>query len=306
MLADPRSETLMRNFGGQWLLVRNMATVRPGEHYALAFDETLRQSMQRETELFLDSVMRENRGVMELLTADYTFLNERLAAHYGIPNVQGSHFRRVELPADSPRRGLLGHGSILTVTSPAIRTSPVIRGKWILNNILGSPPPDPPPNVPALSDQKTQAKVRTMRERMSQHRANPMCASCHNMIDPAGFALENFDAIGRWRVFDESYNRIDAHGVLPDGVPFDDVNGLRAALASHPERFVHTLTEKLLTYALGRGLEYYDMPAVRKILSDTAADGYPMQSIVLGIVKSYPFQFRRLDDRRLPTSAADR
>jgi len=304
MLADPRSETLMRNFGGQWLLVRNMATVRPGENYALTFDETLRQAMARETELFLDSVMRENRGTMELLTADYTFVNERLAQHYGIPNIQGSNFRRVALPADSPRRGLLGHASILTVTSPAIRTSPVIRGKWILNNILGAPPPDPPPNVPALSDQKTQARVKTMRERMSQHRANPMCASCHNMIDPAGFALENFDAIGRWRLYDDSYNRIDASGVLPDGSAFKDVTGLRAALTAHPERFVNTFTEKLLTYALGRGLEYYDMPAVRKILADTAADNYRMQSVILGVVKSYPFQYRRLEAAQRPAPAA--
>jgi hypothetical protein len=296
MLADPRSEILMRNFGGQWLLVRNMGTVRPGETYSLAFDESLRQSMQRETELFLDSVMRENRGVMELLTADYTFLNERLAQHYRIPNVQGSHFRRVTLPADSPRRGLLGHGSILTVTSPAIRTSPVIRGKWILNNILGAPPPDPPPNVPALSDRKTQAKVQTMRERMSQHRSNPACASCHNTIDPAGFALENFDAIGRWRIFDESFNPIDTRGTLPDGTSFNTVSEFRTALASHPERFAHTVTEKLLTYALGRGVEYYDMPAVRKILTDAAPDSYRMQSIILGITKSYPFQYRRVDD----------
>jgi hypothetical protein len=285
----------MRNFGGQWLLVRNMATVRPGETYALAFDESLRQAMQRETELFLDSVMRENRGVMDLLTADYTFLNERLAHNYGIPNVQGSHFRRVTLPADSPRRGLLGHGSILTVTSPSIRTSPVIRGKWILNNILGAPPPDPPPNVPALSDRKTQARVQTMRERMAQHRSNAACASCHSMIDPAGFALENFDAIGRWRLVDESFNPIDARGSLPDGTAFTTVGEFRAALASHPERFVHTVVERLLTYALGRGLEHYDMPAVRKILGDTAAGGFKMQSIILGVAKSYPFQFRRVD-----------
>jgi hypothetical protein len=295
MLADPKSEVLMRNFGGQWLLVRNMATVRPGETYALAFDESLRQAMQRETELFLDSVMRENRGVMDLLTADYTFLNERLAHNYGIPNVQGSHFRRVTLPADSPRRGLLGHGSILTVTSPSIRTSPVIRGKWILNNILGAPPPDPPPNVPALSDRKTQARVQTMRERMAQHRSNAACASCHSMIDPAGFALENFDAIGRWRLVDESFNPIDARGSLPDGTAFTTVGEFRAALASHPERFVHTVVERLLTYALGRGLEHYDMPAVRKILGDTAAGGFKMQSIILGVAKSYPFQFRRVD-----------
>lgn len=295
MLADSRSEVLMRNFGGQWLQVRNMATVRPGETYSLAFDESLRQSMQRETELFLDSVMRENRGVMELLTADYTFLNERLAQHYRVPNIQGGRFRRVTLTADSPRRGLLGHASILTVTSPAIRTSPVIRGKWILNTILGAPPPDPPPNVPALSDRKTQAKVQTMRERMSQHRSNPACASCHSMIDPAGFALENFDAIGRWRIVDESFNAIDARGALPDGTPFNDIAEFRAALTRHPQRFVHTVAERLLTYALGRGLEYYDMPAVRNILAETADDGYRIQSIILGVVKSYPFQFRRVD-----------
>src|SRR5262245_41198006 len=292
MLADPRSETLMRNFGGQWLLVRNMATVRPGETYSYAFDETLRQSMQRETELFLDSVMRENRGVMELITANYTFVNERLAQNYGIPNIQGSEFRRVTLPAESPRGGLLGQGSILTVTSPAIRTSPVIRGKWILNNILGSPPPDPPPNVPALSDQKTQAKMKTMRERMAQHRSSPACASCHSMIDPAGFALENFDAIGRWRTVDDSFNPIDPSGALPDGTAFKSFAEFRAALASRPERFAYTFTEKLLTYALGRGLEDYDMPAVRKILADTVPDGYRVQSIILGIVNSYPFRYR--------------
>jgi hypothetical protein len=304
MLADPRSETLANNFGGQWLLVRNLTTTRPGETYALNFDETLRQSMRRETELFIDSIVRENRGVLELLTADYTFLNERLAQHYNIPNVQGSRFRRVALPADSPRRGLLGQGSILTVTSPAIRTSPVIRGKWILNNILGAPPPDPPPNVPALSDRKTQAKVQTMRERMSQHRANPVCATCHSMIDPAGFALENFDAIGRWRTVDESFNKIDASGALPDGTSFNGVSELRTALTNHPQRFAFTVTEKLLTYALGRGIEYYDMPAIRKILRDAEPGGYKMQSILLGIITSYPFQFRSLDPTPLQASSA--
>ncbi len=293
MLADRRSETLMRNFGEQWLQVRSMATIKPGENYALAFDETLRRSMQRETELFLDSVMRDNRGVMTLLTADYTFLNERLAQHYGIPQVKGSHFRRATLPADSPRGGLLGHASILTVTSPAIRTSPVIRGKWILSNILGAPPPDPPPDVPALSDRRTQAKVQTMRERMAQHRASASCASCHRMIDPAGFALENFDAIGRWRTVDESFNPIDTQGALPDGTAFNNITEFRAALVRHPERFVHTFTEKLLTFALGRGLEYYDMPAVRKILADAVRDDYKIQSVIVGVSKSYPFQYRR-------------
>jgi hypothetical protein len=230
--------------------------------------------------------------VPELITADFTFVNERLANHYGIAGVQGSHFRRIALAADSPRRGILGQGSILTVTSHAIRTSPVLRGKWILNNILGNPPPDPPANVPALPDQRTQAKVKTIRERMSQHRANPVCASCHNMIDPAGFALENFDAIGRWRTVDESFNPIDASGALPDGTRFNGVAELRTALVRKPERFVNTVAEKLLTYALGRGLEYYDMPAVRRIVKDAAADQYRFRSVVLGVVRSYPFMMR--------------
>ena len=297
MLADPRSVSLTENFAGQWLQLRNLAdpSVRPGDPYSLAFDESLRRGLIRETELFFDSVVRENRSVLDLLTADYTYLNERVATHYGIPNVQGSHFRRVTLPADSPRRGILGHGSILTLTSHAIRTSPVLRGKWILNNVLGSPPPDPPPNVPALADRKTQAKTTTMRERMSAHRDNPACAACHAMIDPAGFALEHFDAIGRWRVVDESFNPIDASGVLPDGTPFDGAAGLRRALTTRPERFVATVTEKLMTYALGRGVEYYDMPAVRGILRATADDGYRFQSIILGVVQSNPFQWRRAE-----------
>ena len=276
MVADPRSSALTENFAGQWLQLRNLAdpSVRPGDPYSLAFDESLRQGLIRETELFFDSILRGDRSVLDLLTADYTYLNERLAAHYGIPGVQGSHFRRVTLPAESPRRVILGHGSILTLTSHAIRTSPVLRGKWILNNVLGTPPPDPPPNVPALVDRKTQARTATMRERMSAHRDNPACAACHAMIDPAGFALEHFDAIGRWRAVDESYNPIDASGALPDGTPFEGAAGLRAALTRRPERFVTTVTEKLMTYALGRGVEHYDMPAVRRILREAAADGY--------------------------------
>ena len=294
MIADARSESVTRNFAGQWLQLRNLEqVVRPGDPYALAFDETLRQAMLRETELFFDSVVREDRGVFDLLTADYTFLNERLADHYDIPNVQGSHFRRVALPADSARGGLLGHGSILTLTSHAIRTSPVLRGKWILNNILGTPPPDPPPGIPALNDKKTQAKVATMRERMSAHRANPACAACHSMIDPAGFALERFDAIGRSRVVDESFNVLDTSGVLPDGTAFDGVAELRAALVERPDRFATTVTEKLLTYALGRGLDYYDMPAVRRIVREASEDDHGMHAIVIGIVNSYPFLHRR-------------
>ena len=294
MIADPRSKALTTNFAGQWLQLRNLATViRPGDPYSLAFDETLRQAMITETELFFDHVVRQDRGVLELLTADYTYLNGRLAGHYDIPNVQGAHFRRVVFPASSPRGGLLGHGSILTLTSHAIRTSPVLRGKWILNTILGTPPPDPPPNVPALVDQKTQAKLGTMRERMDAHRSNPVCAACHAMIDPAGFALEGFDAIGRSRVVDESFNDLDTSGTLPDGTAFDGAAELRAALVAHPERFVGTVTEKLMTYALGRGLDYYDMPAVRRIVREAETEGYGMQSIIVGIVNSYPFLHRR-------------
>ena len=294
MIADPRSKELTTNFTGQWLQLRNLATVvRPGAPYSVAFDETLRQAMITETELFFDHVVREDRGVLELLTADYTYLNGRLAGHYGIPNVQGSHFRLVTYPASSPRGGLLGQGSILTLTSHAIRTSPVLRGKWILNNILGTPPPDPPPNIPALDDRQPQLRVGTMRERMSAHRDNPVCAACHAMIDPAGFALEGFDAIGRSRVVDEYYNRLDTSGVLPDGTVFDGAAELRAALVARPERFVGTVTEKMMTYALGRGLDYYDMPAVRRIVREAASDGYGMQSIIVGIVNSYPFLYRR-------------
>ena len=294
MVADPRSETLTTNFAAQWLQLRNLeTTVRPGDPFSVAFDESLRQSMLRETELFVDSIVRDDHSMLELLTADYTFLNERLADHYGLPGVTGSHFRRVDLPAASARRGILGHGSILTLTSHAIRTSPVLRGKWILDNLLGTPPPDPPANVPALNDQRTQAKRPTVRERLEVHRDNPACSACHAMIDPTGFALENFDAIGRWREVDESFNPIDPSGVLPDGRAFGDVAGMRAALVADPEQFVTTVTEKLMTYALGRGVDYYDMPSLRRIVRGAAADDYRFQSIILGIVTSDPFLMRR-------------
>ena len=294
MVADPRSAALTENFAGQWLQLRNLETVvRPGDPYARTFDESLRQGLLRETQLFIDSILRDDRSLLDVLTADYTFLNERVARHYGLLGVQGSHFRRVQYPEDSPRLGLLGHGSVLTLTSHAIRTSPVNRGKWILDNILGTPPPDPPANVPALDDRKTQAKVATLRERMSAHRANPACASCHNIIDPTGFALENFDAVGRWRVVDESFNTIDASGVLPDGTAFAGVTEMTAALVRRPERFVTTVTEKLLTYALGRGVQHYDMPAVRRIVSAAAQDDFRFQTIVVNIVNSYPFRYRR-------------
>ena len=291
MLADPRSAALVDNFAGQWLTLRNAAAVRPDEDAFPDFGEGLRQAFRRETELLFDSVLREDRSALDLLAADYTFVNERLARHYGIPNVRGSHFRRVAL-ADETRGGLLGHGSILTVTSYANRTSPVNRGKWVLENVLGTPPPPPPPDVPDL-ETAAGGKALSMREAMEQHRANPVCASCHRLMDPLGLSLENFDAIGRWRGRSETRGAIDAAGELPDGTPFDGPAGLKAALLRHPDRFVTTVTEKLLIYALGRGLEYYDAPAVRAIVRDAAGDGYRLSSLVRGVVRSAPFQMRR-------------
>ena len=303
MLADPRAASLSTNFAAEWLQLRNLEVAQPSDPFVLSFDETLRRGLQRETELFFAGIVRENRPVLELLTANYTYLNERIATHYGIPNVQGSDFRRVELPEGSPRGGLLGQGSILTITSHPNRTSPVLRGKWILKNLLGTPPPDPPPNVPALNDRRTQGRTATMRQRMAQHRDNPACANCHNMIDPAGFALENFDAIGRWRTLDESFNTLDTSGALPDGTRFSSPAELKTALALHPERFAHTLTERLLTWALGRQLEAGDMPALRRILRESAADNYPMQSLIRGVAESAPF-LTRSTDRPRPTPAA--
>jgi len=294
MVTDPRSISLTTNFAAQWLELRNLETlVRPGEPYSVAFDESLRQSMLRETELFFDGVVRGNHSMVELLTADYTFVNERLADHYGLEGVTGSHFRRVALPPESGRAGILGHGSVLTLTSHAIRTSPVLRGKWILNNLLGTPPPDPPPNVPALDDSRNQAKRPTLRARMEQHRDNPACSACHSMIDPPGFALEHFDAIGRWRDVDVSFNAIDASGVLPDGRTFEGVAELRTALTDRPQQFVTTVTEKLMTYGLGRGLDYYDMPTLRRIVREAAVDDYRFHTLILGIVTSDPFLMRR-------------
>ena len=303
MLADPRAASLSTNFASEWLQLRNLEVAQPSDPFVLSFDETLRRGLQRETELFFAGIVRENRPVLELLTANYTYLNERIATHYGIPNIQGSDFRRVELPEGSPRGGLLGQGSILTITSHPNRTSPVLRGKWILKNLLGTPPPDPPPNVPALNDRRTQGRTATMRERMAQHRDNPACANCHKMIDPAGFALENFDAIGRWRTVDDSFNALDTSGALPDGTRFSSPAELKKALAAHPERFAHTLTERLLTWALGRQLEARDMPAIRRILRESAAANYPMQSLIRGVVESAPFLTRTVE-RPDPTPAA--
>jgi hypothetical protein len=253
------------------------------------FDDNLRQAFRQETELFFQSILREDRSVLDLLRADYTFLNERLAKHYGIPHVYGSRFRRVTLDSGSRRGGLLRQGSILTVTSYATRTSPVIRGKWILENILGTPPPPPPPNVPAL-ETSVSANL-PVRERLAQHRADPACASCHDLIDPVGFALENFDALGQWRER-ENGQPVDATGGLPDGSQFVGIDELEEALLERPKLFVATLTEKLLTYALGRGLEYYDAPAVRRIVREARADDYRFSSLVQGIVRSTPFQMR--------------
>ena len=290
MLADPRAEALVTNFAGQWLGLRNAAAVQPDEDLFPDFGEDLRQGFRRETEMLFDAILREDRSVVELLSADYTFLNERLAVHYGIPNVRGSHFRRVTLD-DPGRGGLLGHGSILTVTSHANRTSPVVRGKWVLENILGTPPPPPPADVPAL-EATTTGRTLTMREAMEQHRANPVCASCHRVMDPLGLALEPFDAIGRRRTPNETRVPMDLTGVMPDGTVFDGPAGLKAALLAHPDRFVATVTEKLLTYAVGRGVEHYDAPAVRAITRAAADDGYRLTTLILGVVKSPPFRMR--------------
>jgi hypothetical protein len=297
MLADSRSESLVNNFAGQWLHFRNVPELKPDRWHFPEFDDNLRRAFRRETELFIDSVFREDRSVLDLLTANYTFVNERLARHYGIPNIYGDHFRRITW-ADDTRLGLLGHGSILTLTSQPVRTSPVRRGVWILENLIGVTPPAPPPNVPSLPEDTANAgRVLTMRERMVEHRANPVCASCHAVMDPLGLALENFDAVGKWRSVGEGNAVLDVKGTMPDGTTFDGAAGLRQALVSHSSAFVTTLTEKLLTYALGRGLEYYDQPTVRKITRDAAQRDYRASSLILGIVKSVPFQMRKSLDR---------
>ena len=288
MLADPRAQALVQNFARQWLSTQKLQRVRPDPGRFPEFDDNLRQAMVRETDLLFEQTMRDDRSVLDLLTADYTFVNERLARHYGIPNVFGSHFRRVTVPPH--RRGLLGHASVLTVSSFPTRTSPVLRGKWVLETLVGSPPPPPPANVPALSesDKDTTGKVLTMRERMAQHRRNPVCANCHSRMDPLGLALEPFDAVGGFRDV-----ALDTSGAMPDGTKFDGPGGLREVLAGRPDSFAHAMIEKLLVYALGRGLEFYDAPAVRAITREAARSNHRFSSIVLGIVKSIPFQMRR-------------
>ena len=301
MLADPRSRALTDNFAAQWLFLRNLQSFQPDQATFPNFDDNLRQSFRRETELFFESIMREDRSVLDLVDADYTFVNERLARHYGIPNIYGTRFRRVAL-ADENRRGLLGQGSILAVTSYPNRTSPVLRGKWILENILGTPPPSPPPDVPPLKENGENGKVLSGRELLEEHRKNPACATCHKVMDPLGFSLENFDAIGEWRT-KEAAGTVDPSGQLADGTPVGGPVALRAALLKHPEQFVRTITEKLLTYGLGRGLEYYDMPVVRAIARDAAGQRSRFSSIVLGIVKSPSFQLKKAQDQ-LPAAGS--
>jgi hypothetical protein len=289
MLKDERSRALGSNFAGQWLFLRNLRGLQPDADVFPDFDHNLREAMQRETEMLFESVIREDRSVLDLLDANYTFVNERLARHYGITNVYGPDFRRVPVPSDA-RRGLLGHGSLLLVTSNANRTSPVIRGKWILENLLGSQAPLPPPDVPPLEEKPT-AAARSVRERIEQHRANPACASCHKIMDPIGLALENFDAIGRWRTTDEGV-RIDASGQLVDGSVLDGPSSLRKAMLGRSDAFVGSMTEKLLMYGMGREIKYYDMPAVRIVMRDAAKNRYRFSDLVMGIVKSAPFQMK--------------
>ncbi|MBI3208937.1 MAG: DUF1592 domain-containing protein, partial [Candidatus Solibacter usitatus] len=292
MLADKRSRSLVNNFANQWLYLRNLASTTPDMRVFAGFDDNLRQAFLKETELFFESIQREDRSVLDLLRANYTFVNERLAKHYGIPNIYGSRFRRVSFDKDGPRGGLLRQGSILTVTSYATRTSPVIRGKWVLDNLLSIPPLPPPPAVPSLKENSGVGKKLTMRERIAEHRANPACSGCHQLMDPVGFAFENYDAVGRWRTMDDNLP-VDASGSLPDGSAFNGVAGLQQALLRHPEPFLTTFAGKLLTYALGRGVEFYDAPALRKVVRDARPADYKFSSVIVGIVSSTPFQMRR-------------
>jgi mono/diheme cytochrome c family protein len=290
MLADPRSRALVTNFAAQWLHLRSLEASAPDMRLFPEFDHNLRDAFRQETELFFESILREDRSALDLLSADYTFVNERLARHYGIPHVYGSRFRRITREDDSGRGGLLRHASILTVTSYATRTSPVIRGKWILDNVLGIPPPPPLPDVPDLEDATVDGSL-SVRQRLAEHRENPVCAGCHNLMDPIGLSLERFDAIGRVRTVENGIP-VDASGGLPDGTEFTDVAGLEEALLKRPEVFIGTLTEKLLIYALGRGVEAYDAPEVRRIVREARAENFRLSSIILGVVKSKPFLMR--------------
>jgi hypothetical protein len=306
MLRDPKSRALVDSFATQWLRLRNLRSHTPIARDFPNFDNELREAFRIETELFFGSIIREDRSVLDLLNADFTYLNERLARHYGIPNVYGSHFRRVRVEQQA-RRGLLGQGSILTVTSYPNRTSPVLRGKWVLENILGTPPPAPPPNVPDLEDNQPGEEARSLRARLEAHRRNPTCASCHRVMDPLGLALENFDALGQWRE-KEPGGAIDPLGQLADGTPIDGPVALREAVLERPEMFVRTLTEKLMTYGLGRGIELADRPLVRQVAREAAARDYRWSALVLGIVRSAPFQMKKAPAQDAPrvTAAAAR
>ncbi len=293
LLADPRALNLVNNFAAQWLHLRSLEGITPDARLFPDFDDNLRQALRQETELFVAEVFREDRPVTALLDADFTYLNARLAQHYGVPHISGSHFRRVTFPADAERQrgGLLRHGSILTLTSYATRTSPVIRGNWILQNFVGTPPPPPPPDVPSLDDGIVSASL-PIRERLAAHRAKPACAGCHNLMDPIGFALENFDAVGRWRIAEDK-KPVDATGGLPDGSEFVGVAALEQALLQRPELFAGTLAEKLLTFALGRGVAPYDAPAIRQIVRHARSEDYRFSALVVGLVQSTPFQMRK-------------
>jgi len=290
MLKDPKADALVHNFAGQWLFLRDLKSTNPDSREFPDFDDNLRQSFVRETEMLFESMLREDRSVLDLLDADYTFVNERLARHYGIPGIYGPDFRRVTVPSDA-RRGLLGQGSMLLVTSNANRTSPVQRGKWILENILGSPPPLPPPNVPPLKESVVGVKPTSVRDRMEEHRSNPVCAACHKIMDPIGLALENFDGTGQWRTTDSGFP-VDPSGQMVDGTPLDGPSSLRKALLSRPEAVVGTMTQKLLMYGIGRETKYPDMPVVRAIMRAAEPNRYKFSDLVLGVVRSAPFQMR--------------
>jgi hypothetical protein len=287
MLRDPRSHALVDNFANQWLKLGRLSGVVPDVDEFPDFDENLRDALQQETREFIASQLREDRSVVDLIAANYTFVNERLARHYQIPQVYGSHFRRVTFD-DGIRGGLLGQASILTATSYPNRTSPVLRGRWLLETMLGAPPPAPPPDVPALKENGPEGERHSVRERLEAHRKNAGCAVCHVRMDPLGFSLENFDALGRWRTVSDG-SPIDASASLPDGSRFDGVIGLRALLVSHQEDFVRTFTNRLLVYAIGRGTEYYDWPAIRKVVREAEGDDYRWSAIIMGIVRSVPF-----------------
>jgi mono/diheme cytochrome c family protein len=306
LLADSRSKGLLDNFVGQWLLLRNIRSVKPEPDLFADFDEELRDAFQRETELFVGNQLHDDHSIVDLLRAKYSYVNERLARHYQIPNVYGSNFRRVTFADDDPRGGLLGQGSLLMVTAYPNRTSPVLRGKWVLDSLLGTPPPQPPPNVPSLKDRGENGRPASVRQRLEEHRKNPACASCHSQMDPLGFALENFDAIGKWRTMNEAGTPIDASGSLPTGPQFTGPRGLRDLLLDRQEQFVETVTEKLLSYAIGRGVEYFDLPSVRAIVRGAAPGDYRWSSTIVGIVKSTPFLERTTRSAVAPAAAPAR